>query len=336
MLRVAEQVPPQLTDLEVRELHAFLGGPTLLHIPGRRTPPLFVSVLLHGDEDSGWRAAREILRKSLAGILPRALSLFIGNTAAAAEGVRYLPEQPDYNRIWTDDGAGEGPERHMARRVVEEMRVRGTFASVDIHNNTGLNPHYGCVRKLDGPSLHLATLFGRTVVYARRPRGVQADAFAPLCPSLIVECGQKGQARGAEHAGEFLEACLHLTSIPSGPVRGHDLDLFHTVAVARLREGTDFVFGQGEGILRLRPDLDHLNFRELPPGTVLGETTLPPAEVLSVLDEEGREVTKDYFSSRDGRLVTRRAFMPSMFTVDARAVRLDCLGYLMERLEYRP
>jgi hypothetical protein len=32
--------------------------------------------------------------------LPRSLSLFVGNTAAAEQGVRHLPEQPDYNRVW--------------------------------------------------------------------------------------------------------------------------------------------------------------------------------------------------------------------------------------------
>ncbi len=336
MLRVTDFVPPGLPDREAGELHDFLGGPTLLHLPGRRTPPLFVSVLLHGDEDSGWRAMRDILRRSLERPLSRALSLFIGNTAAAAKGVRYLPEQPDYNRIWTAEGAGEGPEVHMARRVVEEMRARGTFASVDIHNNSGVNPHYGCVRVLDDPSLHLATLFSRTVVFARRPGGVQADAFASLCPTVTVECGQKGGSRGAEHAREYVEACLHLTEIPAGPVREQDLDLFHTVAVARLREGTEFGFGPGPGALRLRPDLDHLNFRELQRGTPLGETGSPPGEVLSVLDESGAEVAELFFSSRGGTLAVRKAFMPSMFTVDARAVRLDCLGYLMERLEYRP
>jgi len=45
------------------------------------------------------------------------------------------------------------------------MRLRDVFASVDIHNNTGLNPHYGCVTALRHASLHLAAMFSRTVVY---------------------------------------------------------------------------------------------------------------------------------------------------------------------------
>ena len=36
---------------------------------------------------------------------------------------------------------------------------RGVFASIDIHNNTGLNPHYGCVNQLDQHSLRHRSTF---------------------------------------------------------------------------------------------------------------------------------------------------------------------------------
>jgi hypothetical protein len=41
---------------------------------------------------------------------------------------------------------------------------------------------------------------------------------------------------------------------------------------------------------------------------------------------------QEFFSVTDRRLVLRRGLMPSMLTTDARAVRQDCLCYLMERL----
>lgn len=331
-MRAEDSLPDRLLDLEAGELHKLLGGPTLFHLAGRRAPPLFVSVLLHGDEDSGWLAMRALLRRHDGKELPRALSLFIANTAAAEAGRRYLPGQRDYNRIWTGTGDG-APELVMARRIIEEMRRRGVFASVDIHNNTGFNPHYACVRELDGRSLQLAALFGRTVVYARRPTGVQAEAFSGLCPAVTIECGQKGLARGAEHAREFVEACLRLEAIPEHPVADRDLDLYHTVATVRVKEGVTFAFGPGEGEVLFRPDLDHLNFREIPPGTALGVLSEPAGKVLSVLDEKGRDVTDLYLKVSGGVLVTEAAFMPSMFTVDAEAVRLDCLGYFMERIE---
>ena len=66
------------------------------------------------------------------------------------------------------------------------------FASIDIHNNTGLNPHYGCVNRLDPPFLHLATLFSRIVVYFKRPLGVQSAAFASV----------SGRNAGVRQAGQ--------------------------------------------------------------------------------------------------------------------------------------
>ena len=83
-----------------------LTGPTLIEVPGERGPALFVSVLLHGNETSGWDALRSVLQNESRP--PRHLRVFVGNVEAAAAGVRHLPEQPDYNRIWRDYS---GPER---------------------------------------------------------------------------------------------------------------------------------------------------------------------------------------------------------------------------------
>ena len=53
---------------------------------------------------------------------------------------------------------------------------------------------------------------------------------------------------------------------------------------------------------------------------------------LEVRDDNDQDVQGRYFSVSDGRLVAARPFMPSMFTLDERIIRQDCLGYLMERL----
>jgi hypothetical protein len=39
------------------------------------------------------------------------------------------------------------------------------------------------------------------------------------------------------------------------------------------------------------------------------------------------------FTFEDGEIRTTRPFMPAMLTLDERAIRQDCLCYLMERLE---
>lgn len=334
MLQELETLPHGLLGLEARQLAAHLPGPTLIHLSGRQVDPLFVSVLMHGNETVGWDAVRQLLSRYAGGKgLPRAMSLFIGNVDAAAQGVRRIVDQPDYNRVWPGCESSGSAEELMMQQVVEKMHQRRPFASVDIHNNTGINPHYACVNRLDPRFLHLANLFGRTVVYFLRPKGVQSMALAELCPAVTLECGKVGQVHGVEHALEYLDACLHLMEHPTHPLADRDIDLFHTVAQVKVPETVSFSFSPGESDIVFLPDLDHMNFRELPGGTLFGSVNGMASVELDVRDEAGVDVTERYFSIEDGQLCLQRAVMPSMLTVDENVIRQDCLCYLMERYD---
>ncbi len=331
MLNIIHSLPPDFLHTPATELHRVLDGPTLIHLEGRRQPALFVSILLHGNEDVGLHAMQQLLQKYRERELPRTLSLFVGNVAAAAAGVRRLPEQPDYNRAWPGGNETGTAEHTMLNRVVEEMRQRGVFASVDLHNNTGLNPHYACVNRLEPEFLHLATLFSRTVVYFTRPTGVQSLAFASLCPAVTVECGRVGERRGVEHARDYVEACLRLSALPSHPVSPRDVDLFHTVATVRIPDDVRFGFDEPEVALVLPADIEQLNFRELAAGTPFARARRSGRTLLEVKDEQGIERFDHFFRPRDGQILLRRSVMPAMLTRDKQAIRQDCLGYFMER-----
>jgi len=334
MLTQYDGLPPGLLDLPAARLGELLPGPALIHLPGRRTPPLFVSVLLHGNEDTGWLAAQSVLKKFVSAELPRALSLFIGNVEAARSGLRRLDGQPDYNRVWPGSEEAHPAEQAMMQQVVDAMRARGVFASLDIHNNTGLNPHYACVNRLEPHFLHLATLFSRIVVYFIRPRGVQSAAFAELCPAVTVECGKPGTPGGVEHAAAFMEACLHLSEFPAHPVAPHDVDLFHTVATVKVPEATNFGFDAPEADIDFVPELDHYNFRELARGDLLGRVRPGSPARLQALDEHGEDIGERLFDYRQDGITLKKPLMPAMLTRDTRVIRQDCLCYLMERIPY--
>ena len=110
-----------------------------------------------------------VLRHHRRTILPRPLLLFVGNVEAAKAKVRTLPHQTDYNRTWPGTPHAGAPEALLMQEVVDTVKRHAPFASIDIHNNTGSNPHYACVNSLEQPFLHLARLFSRTVVYFERP-----------------------------------------------------------------------------------------------------------------------------------------------------------------------
>ena len=220
----------------------------------------------------------------------------------------------------------------MMQQIVDSMRARKAFASLDIHNNTGINPHYACINRVDNQFLHLAALFSRTVVYFIRPLGVQSMAMSTICPAVTIECGKPEHKYGMTHARDYIDACLHLSELPQHPVASHDIDLFHTVATVKVPDSMSFGFGEADADLRLLSDIDHLNFRELPAGSRLGWLRDGVVGVLDVRDDNDQQVFERYFRIDDGVLTSTSPFMPSMFTLDERIIRQDCLGYLMERL----
>jgi len=330
MLRIFETVPEGFLDARPEALADLLGGPGLIHLPGRQQPALFVSILLHGNEPTGLLAVQTLLKDYAGQELPRALSIFVGNVSAARENMRRLDQQPDYNRVWGMDA--ETAEGRMMAAVLDDMTKRGVFASVDLHNNTGLNPHYACINKLTTPFLQLAALFSRTVVYFTRPEGVQSMAFSHLCPAVTLECGQPGQAYGVEHARDYLAACLNLHEIPKHPVAAHDVNVFHTVSTVKVPEGVSFAYGLRDVQLQFIDDIDHFNFSELPAGTRFGWQHDETAR-LECQDEHGNDVSERYFSYRDGRMELAVPVMPSMLTRDEQVIRQDCFCYLMERME---
>ncbi len=84
---VLDRVPPEFLDSSPERLIEVLPRPTLFDLKGRDPRPLFVSVLLHGDEETGLEAAQALLRRHLGKGLNRSLLLFVGNVEAAAAGV---------------------------------------------------------------------------------------------------------------------------------------------------------------------------------------------------------------------------------------------------------
>jgi len=330
LLHRLDHLPPGFLDVSAADLHRVLDGPTLVSLPGRRPDPLFVSILLHGNEDVGLVAVQQVLRHYAGQTLPRAMLVFVGNMQAAARGLRHLDGQPDFNRIWPGTPHTHYPEAALARALTEECRAYGLFASVDLHNNTGLNPHYACVSRLDDRTLQLASLFGRTVVYFRSPPGTQTIAFSAFVPAITCECGKTGDAAGAVRATELIDACLHLDALPAHPVAEGDVHLFQTVATVRPAPTASLSFDGSPADLRFVPDLDHFNFRELAAGTLFADSSSRTHVIAT--DDNGRDVSSAFFAHDGGRLRLARACMPAMITRDQRVIRQDCLCYLMERL----
>ena len=332
-LVIADTLPAGFLESSARDLHRLLNNPTLFILPGEIEQAVFVSVLLHGNENSGLLAVQQLLRKYAGKRLPRSLILFVGNVSAARYGLRRLNNQADYNRVWPGTDVGDSPERELMQQVYEQLEQQSLFVSIDIHNNTGHNPHYACVNYLEAEFLRLALLFSRTVVYFNRPLGVQSIALAQLCPATTIECGKVGDQKGIVKACNLLDSCLHLGMLSGQPVKPQDIDLFHTVAQVKIPERIRFSFEDDPADIHFSHDLEYMNFREITTGTPFGDCAKLEQAPLIVLNEHGNDVYNDYFEVNNGLLRLRKNITPSMLSCNERVIRQDCFCYLMERIK---
>jgi len=330
-----DHLPAGLLERPASALHHTLDGPTLIHLEGKNPQPLFVSVLQHGNEVTGWEAIRRLLKSHYEfDQLPRSLSILIGNTRAAKHRLRRLDDQLDYNRCWPGGKYDDSEPGLLFRRVTERMRSLAPMAAIDIHNNTGLNPHYAAINRIRPEFLRLASIFSTKVVFFTMPLGTQSLAFSKFCPSTTLECGQAGEIHGTDHSIGFLESCMHLQDIPVTPMGADDVHLFHMVATVTIPDDVLFGFGHVPTEIAFRKNLDVLNFQELPPGISLGDVNGGPPKPLRATDINGLDVTDTYFRFDRGQMETTREIMPSMLTLDRRVIHQDCLCYLMERIHF--
>ncbi len=344
-LAVLYSLPSGFLDLSAEALGASLSGPTLIEIRGRREPPLFVSVLVHGDEVGGWDAVRSVLRTLGEAAPRRSLRLLIGNPRAAAHALRHLDDQPDFNRVWhgAASAALDHPLAVAAREVTRRMACDGCFAAIDIHNNSGVNPLHVCVARLDWYTLRVASLFSPVAVHVDHPESIQTAAFAEFCPAVTLEAGQAGDRAAVVRAAKLLRTLLEIDSLDAVEVDdGSGVALFRTLARVGIAHNRSFAFA-GESAskcadIRLRSELEARNFERIKQGTpfawlaqeTAGEDSLPP---LSITGRQG-ELDFDGFFAVDGKTVRlSRDTTFSMFTTNHKSIRQDCLCYFMEPIE---
>ncbi|MBT8070959.1 MAG: succinylglutamate desuccinylase/aspartoacylase family protein [Gammaproteobacteria bacterium] len=330
-----DHLPAGLLERPASALHHMLNGPTLIHLEGKNPNPLFVTVLQHGNEITGWEAVRRLLKSHYEfDQLPRSLSILIGNTHAAKYRLRRLDDQLDFNRCWPGGKFEDSEVGKMFRQVTDRVRAVNPIAAIDFHNNTGLNPHYAAINRIRPEFLRLASYFSSKVVYFTMPEGTQSLSLSRYCPSTTLECGQAGEVHGTDHCIGFLETCMHLDVIPTTPIDADEVHLFHMVATVRVHDEALFGFGHVPTEIAFRENLDVLNFQELPSGISLGDVNGGPEPPLIATDIDGLDVTKDYFRFDRRQIETVREIMPSMLTLDRRVIQQDCLCYLMERIHF--
>lgn len=310
---------------------AWLGGPTVLRIPGRdRSQARGVATLLHGNEPSGLRALHAWLQS---GAVPAVdLVVFVGAVAAArtAPGFahRMLPGRRDLNRCFHPPFDGE--EGEVAGEALRLLREAGCDALVDLHNNTGHNPAYGVATALDAARINLTAIFAERLVHSDLRLGTLVEATADDFPGVAIECGRAGDPAADRAALDGLARFAALESIETRRTLAPRLAILEDPIRVSARPGVALAFADRPAPgaqLTLLGDIDRHNFELLLPGVPVGWVAPAVPWPIEARGADGEDVSHDLFTLRDGLLETRRAGVPIMMTTDLAVARSDCLFY---------
>lgn len=324
-------IPQDLLTLQADQLHQRLPGPTIIEWGEGDLAPVFISLLLHGNETSGLNIAQNLWRKLLGGELQsrHPLIFFIGNIEAATQGLRHLPTQLDMNRIWS---GGVDQQALIAQEVLEIARQRAVGLAIDLHNNTGKNPLYSCMTKLQPEFWQLAHFFSPHIVYFTEPHEVLSMALSDFCTSVTIEAGLPGEVEMIEVLTQKIEILLskgadHLPLLLSPPPTYHTTARFRVAASARIDFDCD---PHSKSDLSLRSDLNDYNFQKLLPGFLLGYMMQGQLWLENHFNED---FTQEYLDICNREIRVKKSFIPSMFTQNISIIKSDCLGYVMEEMK---
>ena len=322
-----DALPDGFINIAIADIRNIFPRPSLIHLQGDDPRALFIAILLHGNEHTGLTVMQRLLRK-FDGKLPRSVMLFVGNVRAAEANRRFLPDQEDYNRCWPGTLREHSDTTRMMRQVFEIVYGHEPFAAIDIHNNTGRNPHYACITDVNMQNRNLAAHFNQVAMVMNR-KGVSTMAFDGVCPAVTLECGMPGDPDGIDHACRFLEDLLVMESISDKKPTREELHLVVSHAMLNIPEHVSFAFDpDADADLLFETNFEDRNFTLLDPSHVFGYTRID--RPLAITDEQGLDITDATVRIDDGRIYLNYTMMPAMITRNKEVVRQDCLCYLLQ------
>jgi len=336
ILKIIDYIPKGFLEIKPKEITKLIDCPTLIHLRGKKEQPLFVSILLHGNEFSGLMIVQSVLKKYKHRALPRSLIIFIANPKACEKGLRQLKDQPDFNRIWR---GGSSYKESLTKPVLKYAEDQKIQVAVDIHNNTGRSPIYACINKKTEEFIKLAQTFSKTIVYFTKPDSVLSLALSRFCPSIVMECGLPGHTLGIDSGIRCIENLLENSKLENSKKKqrkknqSQNISIYHTSATMYIAPDAEVCFHPQPFIAKERlcliSHLDKFNFKQLAVGTVLGK--ISDSKQIKLIDKNGLNVFNQFFSIVEHDLTVKSPFIPCMLTKNIQIAKSDCLGYIMEK-----
>lgn len=322
------EIPAEVANINPTQIRRLFPHPSLIELKGKKEETLFVSLLLHGNETTSFYVLQKLLAYLKKHPLQKSLTILVGNVYATEKNKRFLEHQKDYNRIWKQ---GDEPEHTLAQKIKSHILKKKLFACIDIHNNTGTNPFYACINKLETQYIYLAQLFSRTLVYFQKPDTALSSVFATHCPSVTLECGQSGQAEGVNKAFHFILDVLNHQSLDH-PLSKLDFSIYETMAKLSLPVDLNIGFTNSTHDISFPEHFEQLNFQPLEKGALFARHSIKDQKAFELINDDGLDIFDQYFIQTDHEIYLKESFIPSMFTKNIEVIKQDCLGYIMKEI----
>ncbi len=320
-LRVETSLDPTILDLPATELLTVLDGPTLFDLVQPGQAPMFVSVLLHGNEISGWDAVRSILKEQQHNGQGTSMLLLIGNVLAASQGVRALDGQTDFNRIWEEEN---GKKFQWAEEVIERVSSRKPWFALDIHNNTCPNPHHAVITDMNPSTLSAARKFSKTAIFAMQPLSILSRRCSQFCTAITLEVGVPSDPTSSDRARAFLKYLVDLGAVPA--THSDDLEIYTNKIRVVIENAQELDESQ---VPSFTPSLSDWNFKTLDKGTEIAQLKSGGGRLLAQ-DERLNDVTPSYLEYKNDSVCLSSDVIMSMYTDNPRIALQDCVCYFLE------
>lgn len=290
-------------------------------------PWCVVSVLVHGNEPSGFFACHQLLKT---GFRPAWNTAWVISSVRAARTApafthRHLPGEYDLNRRFGVHPVDD-PVTALAFDITDYIRERQPRWVLDIHNTSGRGPAFGvAVANSNAIARLLSPFTDRLIVTHLVVGSLMEQNFN--CPVVTIECG--GATDPAAHACAS-EGLRQLLASPALPAIPSQLTLYQHPVRVQLRPGLSLAYADSactEAVLTLRSDIERLNRVVARAGTCFGWLKAPLAEALSAVNDQRQDVIERLFEVNEGVLQNRVPMQVFMATPRADIALSDCLFY---------
>jgi succinylglutamate desuccinylase len=319
---------PALLGTTLLDFLAHLGGPSVVHLPGKDHSKCRVIVtLLHGNEPSGIKAIYSLLQQ---GFKPQFdTKIIIASVVASlTEPVfthRMLPGKDDLNRCFSRNQTDL--QSQLAQAINQQIREYAPESVVDIHNTSGSGPAFSVSVSNSPQHQALAAHFTHRLVYTDiRLGSIMEQEFG--CPVVTIEAGGAYDDEADITALKGIESYLNSHHVFT---QTQDLELLLNPRRLELMTTSSIGYSTEKlnGVdITLRQDIEHFNFKRIESGTLIGWVDTQIQTHLK-LDRDHMQ-PNDFFKVLDGKLLTKKHLTLFMVTTRADIAKSDCLFYFSE------